>query len=107
MDENTVEQSNNRVKQLAGLKPYKKGESGNLQGRPKGKTMKEFAREFLMAMSDEKKLKFLNSLSKDVVWKMAEGNPESSTEISGKDGQPIQVTLVDLIKKADESRLRD
>lgn len=50
-------------------------------GRPKGKTLKEFAREFLLSMSDDDKRDFLNSLSKDIVWRMAEGNPHQSSDI--------------------------
>ena len=63
---------------------FKSGDewTGNAAGRPKGKTMKEFAREFLMSMSDDKKLEFLNSLTKDIVWKMAEGNPATQTDIT-------------------------
>lgn len=59
--------------------------------RPKGKTMKEFAREFLMSMSDEDKIKFLNSLSKDIVWKMAEGNPQTDITSGGKEINPIPI----------------
>ena len=43
--------------------PYKRDDKGRLlpghaggPGRPKGKTMKEFAREFLLKMSDEEKV---------------------------------------------------
>lgn len=60
-------------------------------GRPKGKTMKEFARDFLMNMSDEAKLEFLNSLSKDIVWKMAEGNPHNTEDITSKGEKIIPI----------------
>jgi ribosomal protein L31E len=62
-------------KSLKNLKSAKKGEIRNPKGRPKGKTMKEFAREFLLKMSDDEKVKWLKSLGQDIVWKMAEGNP--------------------------------
>ena len=68
-------------KQLVG-KGFKKGVSGNPKGRPKGKTMKEFAREFLLKMDDEEKVKWLKSLGKDMVWRMAEGNPQQHTDIT-------------------------
>ena len=84
-------------KQLVG-KGFKPGQSGNPDGRPKGKTMKEFAREFLMEMTDEDKLSFLKSLSKDIVWKMAEGNPKQDTDITS-DGERIIFNADEQINK--------
>ena len=71
------------VKQLRkDLEPYKwkKGVSANPKGRPKGKTLKEFARDLLMSMTDEEKQKYLKTLPKEIVWKMAEGNPHQTSE---------------------------
>ena len=56
------------------------GNSGNLAGRPKGKTMKEFARDFLMNLSDEDKEKWLKKVSDETVWKMAEGMPKQDID---------------------------
>jgi hypothetical protein len=53
-------------------------------GRPKGKTLKEFAREYLLSLSDEKKQEFLASLPKEFVWKMAEGGPQTHADITSK-----------------------
>ena len=81
------------------LKPFlfKKGEVANPAGRPKGKTMKEFAREFLLAMTDEDKINFMNSLEPDVVWKMAEGTPPQDVNIHGEIRMPIYLpsTLIE------------
>src|SRR4051812_4900636 len=66
------------------LQPYlwKKGQSGNPAGRPPGKTLKEFAREYLMSLPDDEKVDYLASLPTDIVWKMAEGNPENKTDLT-------------------------
>ncbi len=66
------------------LKEYewKPGESGNEKGRPKGKTLKEWAKEFLMSLPDDTKLEFLREIDPDIVWKMAEGNPQNSDNVN-------------------------
>jgi hypothetical protein len=68
------------------IKPWqwKKGQSGNIAGRPKGKSMKEFAREYLNRMTEEERDTFMEGMDKETIWKMAEGNPEQKNENTGE-----------------------
>lgn len=68
---------------------FKKGNPGG-PGRPKGKTMKEWAKDYLASLPDEERFEFLEGLPKDVVWKMAEGNPATNTDITSG-GKPIPI----------------
>lgn len=56
------------------------GNNANPAGRPKGKTMKEYARQWLMNMSEEEKKEWLKKQSPETIWRMAEGNPHQTTE---------------------------
>ncbi len=68
-----VNQDNNRNENGT----FKKGFSGNLNGRPRGKSLKEFDREKFAKMPDEEKDQFLSKMSPEFRYRMAEGNPES------------------------------
>jgi hypothetical protein len=69
---------------------WKKGQSGNLNGRPKGKSLKEYTREYLATMTDDDRQEFLTGLNKIDIWKQAEGNPETVIDatIKSKTRQP-------------------
>ena len=73
------------------------GNNANPHGRPKGKTLKEFAREYLSSLPDEKKTEYLDQLPKDIVWKMAEGNPANATDVTsnGESLTPLLVKFLD------------
>lgn len=74
---------------------FQKGNNANPNGRPKGKSLKEFAREFLMALPDEEKATYLSTLPEDMVWKMAEGNPKQDMETEVKGNLIVQLVNFD------------
>ncbi len=79
MEENT---NKTDKKRYDWLKPHQfyKGQPGG-PGRPKGKTLKEFAREYLESLPDERKIEYLATLPEEIVWKMAEGNPDTKSDV--------------------------
>lgn len=77
---------------------WRKGQSGNIHGRPKGKTMKEWAKEYLSKMNDTERDDFMHGLSKDIVWKMAEGNPDNKSDLTSG-GKPIVFIDPDIANK--------
>ncbi len=72
---------------------WKKGQSGNLNGRPKGKTMKEWAKDYLMRLDESEREAFMDGLPKEIVWRMAEGNPQTNTDLT-TDGKPFTINTI-------------
>jgi len=79
---------------------FKKGQSGNPGGRPKGKSMKEYARDYLAGMTDEERMEFMNGIPKVDIWKLAEGNPDNKSDIT-TDGEKLQAGVIILPSKND------
>lgn len=73
---------------IKNIAPYmfRPGQSGNPNGRPKGKTLKEYASDMLACMTDEERQEYFKGIPKEVIWKMAEGSPKLDTnaEVSGE-----------------------
>lgn len=92
----TQEQSNNTRPWL-----FQKGKSGNPGGRPKGsKSLKTRAREYLEGLTDEEVQEYFDGLNKMDIWKMAEGAPETKSEV--KQEHTVMPVLVKFLDKKDE-----
>ena len=91
MNEETSEQENNR--NLDGT--FKPGVSGNPGGRPKG-GLKAYDRQKFVDMTEEEKEKFLKTISPELRYRMAEGNPQTNTDVTSG-GKPfiISSTILD------------
>ena len=60
---------------------FKPGVSGNPKGRPPGtKSLKTYAKEYLLSLNDEEKLEFMAGMDKRIVWEMAEGKAKQDIE---------------------------
>ena len=87
MEDETTEQSNSRPWL------YKKGQSGNPSGRPKGvKTMKTYLKERFERMSDDEREEFLAGIDKKTLGEMAEGKARQDTDVTSG-GKPLQVII--------------
>ena len=76
---------------------FKAGVSGNPGGRPKN-TLKGYVQRKLDKMTDDEKEEFLKGIDKDLVWRMAEGNPANNTDLT-TDGRPIILLTPEIVAK--------
>lgn len=88
---------------------FKPGQSGNPTGRPKGPSLKVWAKNMIAAMDDKERQEFLKGLPKHEIWKMAEGAASTKTEVTGVDGGPIEMSVITGMKiiKDDGNKISD
>ena len=91
-DEQIIKSENSQATDKPWL--FKKGQSGNPGGRPKG-GLKDFDRRRFIEMSDEEKIKFLDKISPELRYKMAEGNPPQVVE--GNEDKPLIIKITNSI----------
>ena len=81
MESEQRENSNNVPKHLQ-PHMYKKGQSGNPNGRPKGSiSLKQYAKKMLEQMTPEEREEYLEGLPKQFIWEMAEGKPDTKADV--------------------------
>lgn len=77
---------------IANLKPWPKGVSGNPAGRPKGQTLKEYAKGYFFNMTPEEKEAYIahvESKRPGFMLEMAEGRATESKDVRISVPQPI------------------
>ena len=75
-------------------KGFMPGVSGNPSGRPKG-SLKSYVSSKLSEMTEEEKEEFLKGIDKDLIWRMAEGNPKQDTDVTSG-GKELPQPLINL-----------
>jgi hypothetical protein len=93
MDEVQEQQENSKVPKQLQAYQFRKGQSGNPNGRPPGKSLKERAKAMLNAMTEEEEQDFLEGIDKKIIWEMAEGKAKQDVDIEATVTGPSVIRL--------------
>ena len=94
----TIDKPNKAVENRRKDGTFGPNNNANPKGRPKGKTLKEYQAEKFREMTDEERDEFLKEITKDIRWRMAEGNPATNTDIT-TGGEKIVFMPPEIIEK--------
>ena len=89
------QEGNSKEERIERLAPYqyKKGQSGNPEGRKPGKSLKEHAKLMLASMTEAEREEYLQGIDKKVIWEMAEGKPKQDVDIDATITGPSMIRL--------------
>lgn len=84
IEQSKIKEKKGRADHLAPWQ-FQPGKSGNPGGRPPGvKSLKQYAKEYLLSLPEEEKLEYMRGMDKRTIWEMAEGKAKQDVSVDGE-----------------------